>query len=409
MKRTAAYRICADICFYYLVLSLFSAMHRWQTPMALFAAASLAVSLAAVHCPWAALRLLLSLLPGLVFLNAQLRLPLVFPALAWLYLILMLTGGRFQLWLDDYRRVYRAMLAASLFLIAANVLAAAAYRGAVISEASLVYAMAFLCLGAFAMRGMQMNANMNLRWTIANAAVVIGVPLLAVVGSLSLYVLLRWLMVALKVLFGLIGQLIARLLNPLFRGAGEAALPTPTPLPTPSPTPGPSEEAPAFGDVPEDVINWRPDPGMAENAARIGGYVVLAILLLAAVYVIVRLVRRNRVEPETYEYDFEVEEDDAELPRRKAEKVSPGTYARQIRGVYRKYMELMRSRGVRIRKNNTSREILDEAEKLRSSPDAQRLRELYLKARYGEDEAVTRAELQEAARCLKMIRGEDWK
>ena len=59
MKRTAAYRFTSDICFYYAILSIFPDFLPLQRPMALFAAASFAVSLAAVYIPWAPLRFVL--------------------------------------------------------------------------------------------------------------------------------------------------------------------------------------------------------------------------------------------------------------------------------------------------------------------------------------------------------------
>ena len=73
-------------------------------------------------------------------------------------------------------------------------------------------------------------------------------------------------------------------------------------------------------------------------------------------------------------------------------------------------MLLMRRRGVRIRQDNTSREILTEAGQFSSPPAAVRLRELYLKARYDEGADVTLEDVQEAARCLKEIReDQSWK
>ena len=122
MKRTAAYRYASDICFFFSILSLFPSLRPLHGPMALFTAASLAVSLAAVYTPWAPLRLVLALLPGLAFLQAKLSFPLVFPALAWLYLILVLTAGRFSIWLEGYRRSFRFMLYVCLFVVVSSIL-----------------------------------------------------------------------------------------------------------------------------------------------------------------------------------------------------------------------------------------------------------------------------------------------
>ena len=108
MKRTTAFRITADLCFYFSILNIFPALRPWQLPMLLFTAAAFLVTLLAVYCPYAPLRFLLSLLPGLCFLLAPLDFLLFFPGLAWIYLILMLSFGRFGMFLDDYRRIYRS-------------------------------------------------------------------------------------------------------------------------------------------------------------------------------------------------------------------------------------------------------------------------------------------------------------
>ena len=129
--------------------------------------------------------------------------------------------------------------------------------------------------------------------------------------------------------------------------------------------------------------------------------------LLLALYIVFRYVRMNRAVSADGEVLYEETEEG--LPKRKkrvsrAEPVSGN--AQQIRRIYKKYLELMRENGVRIQKDSTSREILEEAELVNLSPSAARLRELYLKARYGEDGAVSREDVQEAQRCLQEVRDE---
>lgn len=410
MKRTAAYRITADLCFFFSILSIFPAFRPWQTPMALFAAACLAVSLVAVHCPYAVLRLLLALLPGLAFWNAKLSFLLVFPALGWLYVILMLTAGRFHLWLDEYRRIYRAMLIVCLCSIAANVAHSTVYSGDVISYPSMIYALLFLCLGVLAMRGMQMNANMGAPWRITNALTVIGVPTLAIGASTLLYLLLRSLRPVVEWIFRPIGLFVLWLFGLLFPGEYVEAVPTPTPDHTPLPTPTIIEEPVPNGAsmvAAEDRSGYLINRILVEKAAMIGGYVVLAILLLAAVFFIVRYVRRNRAESEQDEFVYEETEEDVRPRKRRAGKaVSVAGNAQHIRKIYRQYMELMREHGVRIQRDSTSLDILDEAEQVNLSPAAKRLRELYLKARYAQADAVSREDVQEAQRCLQEIRSE---
>lgn len=407
MKRSAAFRISADLCFFFSVLSVFPAFTPWMLPMALFVAAALVVSLIAVHCPYAALRCLLALLPGLCFLGAPLSPLLVFPALGWLYLILSLTLGRFHAWLDDYRSIYRVQLVVCLCFLAANIAHNTVYRGAVISWPSLVYALAFLCLGVLAMRGMQMNAKMSAGWQLANAATVVGVPVLAVGGSLLIYLLLRALAPAVRYLFRPIGLFVLWLFD-LFTPDYAEPVPTPTPEPLVLPTPAFVEEATGHGNMMMDDMadNFKMASALLEKAAAIGGYVVLGLLLLLAIWFIVRYVRRGALKPQQEDYLYEETEEGGKPRRRgaKAETVRGG--ARQIRRIYQQYMELMRANGVAIQRDSTSGEILDEAERINLSAAARRLRELYLKARYGDDSSVTPEDVQEAQRCFEEIKKE---
>ena len=69
-----------------------------------------------------------------------------------------------------------------------------------------------------------------------------------------------------------------------------------------------------------------------------------------------------------------------------------------------------RKRGILIRKDSTSGEILNEEELYGFSPDARRLRELYLKARYADGDSITDDDVKEASECLRRIREDDsWK
>lgn len=403
MKRTAAFRFTSDICFFYAILSYFPAMLPLQESMALFAAAAFAVSLAAVYCPWAPLRFLLALLPGLAFLRAELGFLLILPAMAWLYLILVLTAGRFQIWLEEYRRSYRIMLKLFLLSFGLSVMLNMLSRGILVFLPGMAYALAFLCLGAIAMRRMQMNSDMSLRWNLANGAVVVGVPLLAIGVSLGLGLLPRSLKSFFAALSHLFAVLVSSLINWLLKVAPD--VPVPTRRPFQSPSPEETEQLQEFDDsIDPEGWSWELDPTLVERLARIGVCVLFALLVLALVILILRRVRYNRVKSGEEELLFEEAEKGSPLRRRKAEKLRASSNARRIRLLYQEYMELMRDKGIKIQKYNTSREILDEAELFCVSPEARRLRELYLAARYGNAGSVTGEDVREADLCLQKIR-----
>lgn len=414
MKKTAPARITADLCFYFSLLCFFPALKPWQSAMALFAAASFIAALIAVRCPHAVLRLLLALLPGLCFLLAPLKPLLFFPALGWLYLILVLTAGRFLLWLDEYRRSFRVMLIVCLCAVAANLAHSAVYKGEMVSYPGLLFALAFFCLGMYSLRAMQMNAQMDLKWRLANSAAVVGVPVLAIGGSLLLYLLLRLIAPVVSFIFRPVGLFVLWFFDKLFPDGWEPPLATLRPEATPLPTPPILEIDPAaegravVEDIPDHFFRSQQ---LIERATAIGGYVVLGILLLLAILLVVRYSRRNRTAGAPEDFLYEETEDAAPQGRKKAAAAVPAAgSAQQIRRIYRHYLELMHASGVPIGKDSTSQDVQDEAEQISLSPAARRLRELYLKARYGDENAVTREDVQEARRCLREIRDEEtWK
>ena len=405
MKRTAAYRITSDICFYYAILSIFPPLLPLLRPMALFTAASLAVSLAALYVPWAPLRFVLSLLPGLAFLPVRPGFALVFPALGWLYLILMLTTGRFNVWLEDYRQSCRIMLAICLFSMVSNLLLNLIKPGFTLILPGMCYAMAFFCLNVFNLRRLQMNAEMNLRWNLINGAAVAGVPLLAAGSSLLLWLVLLALKPAAVSLLPAVKSAVAWLINTILPINPDAPLPTPTPKPTLTPEEEAITEPGWVTPTPEIDLDWKMDPAMFEKARRIGIFALLVLLVIVLMILILYRVRRSRAKAEQEEFFYEETQEGGVFRKRKKTtgNAAESSNARQIRNPNRKHLQAMRKHGAHIRKDATSRELLDDPAQIILSPAAQRLRELYLAARYDDGDAVTFKDVQEADLCLRQI------
>ena len=232
MKQTFVYRVSGEICFFFSVLNVFDAFRALRLPMALFAAACLALGLVIVRCKSAWLRFGLALLPGLSFLIGPWNLFLIAPGFAWLYYILVMTRGNYAYPLDEYRKTYTLLLTVCLFFLAANIANSTIYRGRLLSLDCLLYAFAFLLLGVMAMRRMQMGADMNRSWQLRNALTVAGFPLAAVGVSVLLFLLLRFSAPALRYLLTPLGHFVLWLLNLLFPGRAEELL---APVPTMKP------------------------------------------------------------------------------------------------------------------------------------------------------------------------------
>ena len=407
MRQTSVFRVTGEICFYFSVLNVFSAFYAWRLPMALFAAACLLLGLVIVRCQNAAARLALSLLPGLCFLAGPPDPLLLFPAVAWLYFLLVMTRGWYAMPLEEYRRSYTLMLVICLFFLAANIASATIYRGRLISADSLIYAFAFLLLGVTAMRRMQMGTELSRQWKIRNALSVIGFPVLAAALSVGLFLLLRFTHWGLQAILTPLGRILNWLFHKLFP-TGNA----------------PIEEM----SLPEALslyksnmpLEWNGEGGGAvmaesggggsefliERAAGIGAWVLLGLLLAATLYLVLTRARRNSPLAEGGPDGEEPEDIPAGGGRRRRRRAAPVLgNARQLRRIYRSYLEYRHGQGMPVGKADTSADILAREQETGENADAKRLRELYLAARYGEPGAVTREQVQEAQACLERIVG----
>lgn len=386
MKRTAALRIAGDICFYFSVLSLFLVFQPWAIPMACFALACLLVGLVAVGLQSLPLRLVLSLLPGVCFAFTKLSTLLILPGLAWLYFILYVTIGRFGIAIYDYRSAYRWMLLISAFVIAVHSISFTLFNGAALPLESLGYLAAFMLLGVVAMRGMQMNAKMDLRWHTANVIAVACSLLLAVGVSLLLYQLFVHSRPLVLLLVSPLRRAL-RWLFSLFRFDATAEAPIHTPAPTAITNTLPTGSMFVATDetFSKDEPEIHQDTRFTDQALTVGAFLIICVLLFVAVWLIVKLARRGKaLAAERAEF----EQTEAYTPDRKRRKAKPEVVhgrAQTVRKIYRDYLDYLRENGLQRTASDTSEEILTESERMSgaSMPEEETLRRVYLKARYG--------------------------
>ena len=72
--------------------------------------------------------------------------------------------------------------------------------------------------------------------------------------------------------------------------------------------------------------------------------------------------------------------------------------------IYREYLRYVRIRGVEIGRQTTSADILEASDRLAAPGEAERLRALYIQARYHHSAEMSDAEVEEAKTLLAMIR-----
>ena len=409
MKLTFVFRIAAEICFYFSVLHAATLANAFTLPMALFAAACLLLGLVIVRINNPVIRGVLALLPGLCFLLAPFTWLLILPVFVWIYYILVMVLGHYAIPLEEYRKAFIFMLSISLFFVAANIANSTLVRNQVISAESLVYAFVFLILGIFVMRRLRMGAQMDMRWQVRNVLSVVGIPLLAIGASLAVFLLLRFSTYALGAILAPVGRFFIWLFHQLFP-TGNSPIDEMTLEEAMQPfsvaQPVALEESGSVSEEMRAIEISNPYELLIERAATIGGWILLGILLVIVLLLIWHHARKNEAKADEELMYEEYESAPAKGRKRRKNRLPLlAGNARQLRRIYKTYLEYRRDKGVAVYPSDTSADVLKRDLQLGESADAVRLRELYLAARYGNPSEVTRGQVQEAQACLERIVG----
>ena len=401
MKRTAPLRITADLCFYFSILCIARKLSPWTTSMAIFTALAFFAAVLAIRVEAWPLRLLLGLLPGAAFYFAPLKLLLFFPALGWLYFLLIVSFGGFHEGVFEYRARYRIMLIIGLFFLAAHLANMAIYRGLMLSPEGLVFLFLFMTLGVIALRQMQMGALMDARWRLSNAATVFIVPLLAIGLAFLLFWLVKASLPVWKAILAPIANGIVWFIMLFYRPEADAV---PTAPPAPSATPHASL---ANGGIPNSSGQFMEDKTIGEILPRLFSgdvitplaYILAALLLLGALWLIVSLLRRGaaREQQELYYEDADLPGAPQRLLRKRS--AAERSNARRVRRLYRDYLTLQRRRGSEVRRDSTSQDVLSQTA---GGEADETLRRIYIAARYRGE--ISDEDVREAERCFEEIR-----
>ena len=126
-----------------------------------------------------------------------------------------------------------------------------------------------------------------------------------------------------------------------------------------------------------------------------------AVLILIAIKLI-RNKQNKQEKPRLAREHIERKSFEGLLRRRSGEAALPAN-VRQVRKVYRSYLDHVRSLRLRISPSDTSKDVLDGSSAYLDVPENGTLRELYIAARYGNPKSVTSEQVGEAKRCLSVI------
>lgn len=333
---------------------------------------------------WPALRFvgLLPPLASLLLVHSTLEYILLAPAL--LYTCLLLLTGRLELDRDQYHDFFlRSAVVAGILSLVVISYSLSDWR------TLLLFLSLYLLLGVFLMRQLRLDQS---SWGVR------GLNLLSLLGALALGGVLcgaAWLILQLAgPVWGVVSTVLVQLLSVLVYAAAFLF----SFLPSPKGREPQEVEITTNDDLLQQLnaLQGRTDP-VAGRALTIIG-IVLAVLIAALV--IWRMLKTTR--RRTAAASRMVRSERIDVPR----ETGPGLFLSdrdKVRRSYRRFMRMLLERGAELKESDTTGEISRAAAFLRDGAPADRLRQLYLAARYDQSAEITAQQAREAKELLKTI------
>ena len=422
-RQYAPLRLTADICFYYFAVFLYSftvgdpiyddnggtyrsvsdLITPWAQQISLLVLSCFILAFVIIRIEKPGLRFALSLLPGLTFLMSPFRLVLLIHSAAWLYYVLYMTIGDFEVFLDEYRRRSRVMLITTMVMSCALVVlhfgSDSLFSRRIFNGE--MYGVLYFALSVMSLRGMRLGSGATVKMRATDTAHVIGLPILI----FTAFILLSGSVPVITWIFRMITTFLAWLHHLVFPEEESIDI-----WELEDSAPGGVEESSIFmpdskkSDLDEEMMRGKDFYLSLSEQTRT--YLIIALLAAALVLIAVRLIRnRNKVLAKAgHNYERTEKMPVEKLPNRKAAEPSLPQNARQIRRIYRTYLDHLRSLKVAIRSSDTSEDVLENSSACLDLPENAALRNLYIAARYGDPDSVTAAHVSEAKRCLSELK-----
>ena len=274
-----------------------------------------------------------------------------------------------------------------------------------IRPAATVCAAVYLFLGVLVLRRKRMGAGATPKLRIMNLtelSLAVAVPVLA---SVLLYLLISHsgaVFEALALPFGYlirgVTYVVQQIFN-LFKPPEEVEIPEP---PETEAVTGEATVVPETGKtVPRDDTVYNGIESAVQIIVIILALAVLAFILYK-IYKMILKIRAKDSDGVTFE-EGAVRTSETRRKWRKFKRVAPRNNNDRIRTIYTNYLYYLKNHGVEITRHSTSEDVL-EATKTQFTGGAERMRELYIRARYNDAEEIGDAEVEEAEALLAEIR-----
>ena len=424
-RQFAPLRVCGEMCLYYYVLAVLTlaveynvstelgvygvvsnVIAPWLHTLTILVCACFAMGFVTVRINNIALRFLLSLLPGLSFFISPLEPIVLIHAAAWVYYVIYMTVGSFEVYLDVYRRRTRLLFVIALILTCMLIIYHFGNEAWYSTKffGGEIFGLLFFVLTVFALRGMRLSSGAPAKMRIIDAAHVVALPAVLLIcfflfrGAIPA---VTWIMARITRVCTWLFHLLfpqSETPNTLIPDEDFDALKTEDPIEIPDAHEANPDIAPISGTDPH--IHISSDAWL---------WIVIVLLAAVLVYIAIRQIRSRRKDNEKPKL---VREHIERVPHEKLSNHRSGepslsANVKQIRKAYRSYLDHIRSFDIKIYPSDTSQDVLENTSARLDVPENESLRELYIGARYGDPNAVTPEQAAEAKRCLAVIRDKD--
>ncbi len=382
MKNAASFRITAFACFYFSFICLLPFFHTWSWYPAVTVLLILVFSMLAVHVKPVALRLLLSVfpfapavyaiwVPGDYIMAALCAIPAVMNAV-------VLTAGR------DTPPLYRCRREFYVLVLICALLSIASFNPLIFGWPTFVYIGGCMISGILMLRAGRAGQVASFRWQAGNT----GLFLLPVAASA---------IVGVGLMFGF--DYLVKWLAQFFYDEGvEAVHTSPSPIYVDTVIRVDQSEMPVSTAVPLPLETNA--PGTVINIRSKGfdwRWIAIGVILVAACAVLIYILTRSKDKnlSEQEKLDLSLERDVSSIPAFRRGDMSEDDFNRaKIRELYRRYLDYLRSRGVRILPSETTRDISGAAVSV--TEDDTELRTIYRISRYEHETPVTDEDVKRA-------------
>ena len=392
---TDALQLLSDLLFYFTIVSLFPFFRDSYFLMA--AVVTIGFVSALIGSKIKALKPLSILLPLTEILLIENDSQWFFLLLIIGYQILVLITESYRIEHDRYRYVFGMQ---SLFVLTVLFVC---ITSSLKNYCPLVFGGLFLLTGIIVLRGKRLGRKADMQLRMLNAAEVIGVFASADLLFGLLYVLLThsgkiFEIIALPfalVIKGLIGLFVI-----LSRGIWTYFNYNDTSV---------EIENQSVDEIYENIFHPAEEAvvetDQSFNYLRLFERFLLILLAVAVIVMILYAIYRVLVRIETEESGDSLERGNGfEKVRRKTDRSNKMQNNNQeIRKIYREFLYLAKRKGIPVKKQTTSKEVLNEG-MFSENQDAVSLRELYIRARYCKDYRVSDEDIRMAKECLARLR-----